>query len=1856
MHIHPHLNIVIDGQVQVIPAGIGLGANGDLPIHTHDSSGTIHVESPVLRTFYLQDFFTVWGQTFTSQNILGHQVDATHFISMTVTSQGITYGTTAFGNQVLQDGDIITISYGAVDTALPVDPPLLDGIHALPGGGGPPTKDNCPDIAELKDAGWIWVDPNNPIQQVTGVVNPTEADPFGSSEPVPHTEGSFVNYTDFAPGHDSHDQNLHIAVDQGQFGFGDFTGLVSIVNDLADDHGPTTSGAIPPTNQMEIEWESGIRPSDTSGDGKGGNNGGPIFPEWAWPSPGDRVWAIGQHIYDCGHSINVDGTDRIKSEIHPPFAEAAIRGAGTMMPDGSIDPSGLQMMTLPGTGPTPVPVVATDLYIHGDGGFATRVVNQNSEFCPVDYPITGNCPINTTSIARDYNFDIPLPQRPAGATNADLRYFFNLVPDNTIGGFDPVLTPIQMDTAHPKLHVFVHLDGSGVAPEAIYARKIFAGWADPQEGVRHLQITLNHMVLHTDMEPLGFDGALSFFWLNVPKAGNEWERLSNYDLGHHDQGFSLIPPCLSHTNHMTSYDDDKTKTLDHCGDGIDDFSGPTFDFFAMQGQPVPVIAWGYAQNCRDARMGHHLTVPTLVTDLLSLASCEVPLIPYRSDNAPYHILKSDFASQMGSVDVANPGGQYDLQFTVTELPPPPQPVHVDLPAGGGTYELLLDGSDLVLRVQGGEELFRMPEALVTKLTINGSAAGNDDLQIDGNIQDRVNFRGGAGSDRVEIFAPAGASTILVDANTARVNNALFVDYSVRVASGSLRIDGSAGNGATVLDVFGTSVPVTAYRVGTVSLSGNTRDFAGTVRVRNGAGSGVHTNLSLNFQRDPLPESFVVYPSAVQFIFPIPAPDFYLVDYGVADLRTLTISGGTGGSVGNSFRIGGTPFVDLLTIGGGPKGDNFFVDSGTAPLVLIGQGGPNHFHLGGFFSPLDGLPSSIAVSGGGQGDILDIDAGTGNVSSFDINKNVIRANEIVKGKFFTAEFTTNTINVDGVGTVKVVGNELRSTTFRVHETQSGTQTVLIGGGSFAGTTTGNRFIVGDDKHNVGDMLGPVVIYGQGGNDNVLLDDRFMRKFIPAYERLDFYLSNMARGFGQVERDYTAGNLRTQTTTTALVQYIGVKSLQLLGRDRGTNFHVLATPAGVTTTIQGGIATDRFTVGDATHSLGGIQGPVTLDGGAGSDSLSFYDGAAPGPEVYIMTAGSLQRYDGNNPFVPDAALIQFAALETITLTGGHGASNTFHVYGSPAGGTVDLYGQPGSLDVFDVRADLGPFLSPVRIHGQKADRDFAYFYDFSDFAPQTYDYGTDPDMPSAQGRMTRTGMAPVTFDGLNEILVYTARAGGNTVNVRATDSWAGILCVVEPGDHMTVGNQGSLSGILGGVTVVGNTGAVLTVDDSADTMGRRATIDPPPPNNPQNPYSRVSGLAPSDIAWNFAGVSGGRVTLLGGPLNDSFVVHGTVPDVALSINGGGGVNTLDYSKGVNYPGLVAWYPGEGNANDLIGGASGTLVGNVTFAAGRVGQAFRFDGTDYVQVPNSLALQAANISVEAWVNSTTLGRNKYILAKGANGGLAASYALYTGENGLQFFVYDGGTFVASPDAGPGIWDGNWHHVVGTYDGAKVRLYVDGAEVGTGTPTNLQIRYNLPTSNDLFIGTYGDPTSFYNFNGLIDEPSVYNRALSAAEVKALYAAGSAGKSPLAGTYVNLQTGQASGLRGGIAHIQNVIGSAFDNILVGNGNNVLSGGGGRNLLIAGGAASTLYGGNGQDILIGGTTTIDTSQAALEAALAAWKQAPDYQTAVAKVLPLIRATSNGGGNKLFGGAGLDLFFASTNDITDWAAPEAIIYI
>jgi hypothetical protein len=203
-----------------------------------------------------------------------------------------------------------------------------------------------------------------------------------------------------------------------------------------------------------------------------------------------------------------------------------------------------------------------------------------------------------------------------------------------------------------------------------------------------------------------------------------------------------------------------------------------------------------------------------------------------------------------------------------------------------------------------------------------------------------------------------------------------------------------------------------------------------------------------------------------------------------------------------------------------------------------------------------------------------------------------------------------------------------------------------------------------------------------------------------------------------------------------------------------------------------------------------------------------------------------------------------------------------------------------------------------------------------------------------------------------------------------------------------------------------------------------------------------------------------------------------------------------------GLSAWWPGNGNALDIVGGHHGSMLGTATFASpALVGDAFRFPAQgDTVRVPNAPALQPASFTVEAWVRAVSPGTFKYIVAKGADGNVGASFALYTGPwETVWFYVRDAAGFRSGALAADSalFWNGDWHHVVGRYDGTSVLVYVDGVAAG-GEWALGPINYALPDT-DLQIGSYAGLENT-TFPGDIDEVALYDRALTGDEIWYLY------------------------------------------------------------------------------------------------------------------------------------------------------------
>ena len=191
-----------------------------------------------------------------------------------------------------------------------------------------------------------------------------------------------------------------------------------------------------------------------------------------------------------------------------------------------------------------------------------------------------------------------------------------------------------------------------------------------------------------------------------------------------------------------------------------------------------------------------------------------------------------------------------------------------------------------------------------------------------------------------------------------------------------------------------------------------------------------------------------------------------------------------------------------------------------------------------------------------------------------------------------------------------------------------------------------------------------------------------------------------------------------------------------------------------------------------------------------------------------------------------------------------------------------------------------------------------------------------------------------------------------------------------------------------------------------------------------------------------------------------------------------------------GLVSLWSAEGNANDSADGNHGSLVNGAGFASGMIGQGFNLNGNQYVQVPNAANLNISGpITLVAWIKANALGGR--IIDK-ITAGASDGYLLDTYSSRLRLIVP--GQSLSSLQFLP---TNTFVHVAGVYDGSQLKVYINGAPDGTLSGGASPMTYIGP----LRIGA--DSQGSNRFNGIIDEPAVFNRALSDSEIQAVYASG---------------------------------------------------------------------------------------------------------------------------------------------------------
>jgi chitodextrinase len=344
---------------------------------------------------------------------------------------------------------------------------------------------------------------------------------------------------------------------------------------------------------------------------------------------------------------------------------------------------------------------------------------------------------------------------------------------------------------------------------------------------------------------------------------------------------------------------------------------------------------------------------------------------------------------------------------------------------------------------------------------------------------------------------------------------------------------------------------------------------------------------------------------------------------------------------------------------------------------------------------------------------------------------------------------------------------------------------------------------------------------------------------------------------------------------------------------------------------------------------------------------------------------------------------------------------------------------------------------------------------------------------------------------------------------------------------------------GVSAVDAVGNESTISTLNVTSGEDMTPDVTPPTIPANFQASVgahSVLVSWDASTDDRAVKG-YVVLLDGVFADSLannefssLIGGldaetpyTFEVYAFDAAGNESPHaeltvTTDQEINTGEPGMVAWYPFEGNANDATAYANhGAIGGNPVFQpAGHPNggmQAIKFDGVqDSVLVPNAVQLISDYTTVSFWIRVDEQNPN-----------IAESYVLDFGHwdqrwkislpQHLKIVWTTNGkntqfpNFISDMDSGDGneMVKGFWWYVTMVHDGEKDLIYVNG-ELANSKPVTGVLN---STGRPMGIGSNPVEGGQY-FNGAFDELKIYNKALSASEISKLFTTGTSGVNDL--------------------------------------------------------------------------------------------------------------------------------------------------
>jgi hypothetical protein len=1437
MHIHPHLSIVIDGQAQVIPAGIGLGPDGDLPIHTHDATGTIHVESPVLRVFHLQDFFSVWGQSFTSQEILGHRVDASHSLTMSVNGQV----STAFGAQVLNDQDSIVIQYGgplvtsATAAVWTNQADYAPGTTAQIGGGGFAAREKV-DLQVVHTDGR----PNTDASHTPWTVAADATGAINTSWLVDNVDAAGSTLQVKAVGETSHQTAQATFTDSAPIPH-PFWIFGHNPNSIADARASVAVGA----NALEpdVMWISGqglvIRhdslPSSSSH---------PLIPYLQALSTlagtynltlvaFDVKSAAAQHPGAALELANDIQTYILNDRPHVRIilSVASSDDAKAFFPALK----GTSYVTNPTFGfqidseEDPRGEVALLYNLLGSTDAQTGFGDGTAGCCGRAFPIVGpflgpNVPPALQQAVWTRTAFGTLNMVSYGFAITGTASMMMLI-DSGVDGLIPsdflleLGKPFPLDTLDALALVNAHYGGTYLATTADNPFSV-AGTNASRQGYG-LEVHTTH---DTDdifggpfLTDSGTDSLITFTLRGErgdasTVVDSSWSK----EMEDGDTNCVFIPSgdlgrlksiTVSHDNSGPSPDWEldwiKIRSAAYIGAGdyptVGDPTKSTVEYFANFGGQTITSGASHAVT-----IGLQSGIPFLAT--VTNGDLVLNMGPNAAARVNGNITDGNESFTVHHVSVQADGSE---MVTVSAFGSHPQTYigvrQIHGYGGGGNETLTVDGAFTIpIFFNGGGgpgNTLVLQNATFNTIThtFTNQHDGTVALDPDGPggtpatlitytglapITDHMSagnrlFAYTGGSETITLSADPGAV-----AGVSRIVSTLGESVDFTNPTSTLTINASAGTGPDTINLQGLDAAFHAKATVNASNSGDHINLAtapGTPSWTINGGRGHEVLAILNHIGSPIPPSFILTNNTVVLVqfalvvlpggIPIFVPSTTAITY--SGIKDLSVTGADGG---NTFFVNSLDPTMRVALKGGKGNDSFIVGDSNDGLNQVSNptSPPRHPPL--FYFP---PPNHLTISGGGGTDALFVDdRGTSDDHHFDsFNSPVFTVTDrsIHRINHFRSLFPRPidydyavAIDYDGIATIDLFGSsgsagaiitKASPTIFNVSSTPAATKLSLYGG------SAADTFLIGDPNNSLDDVKGPVMVNGLGGSTSLVIDDRFS----PFRQGIDVFRS-FAVTDQFVQRTHWAINTVFPGVTAfdSTIGYANVASLQILGNGNTTHYQVLSTPVGIPVAIQAGAGDDTFTVGDSSHSLARIQGPVTLDGGGGSDSLVFDDTAPRTVErsrSFTVTQNQV-IWNLHVRFFPVEAFtvaISYSNINSLKILG-NDHDTLYQVLSTAAGTPVTLKAGAGNnqVEVGSAAAGLDNIRQPVTINEGAG----AVQLTLEDLATSSF-LNTYTLTDHSVTRSAVLGTLPiVNFDHVGKLALDGATNASNFINVQNT----------------------------------------------------------------------------------------------------------------------------------------------------------------------------------------------------------------------------------------------------------------------------------------------------------------------------------------------------------------------------------------------------------------------------------------------------------------------------------------------------------